>query len=103
MHHWNLVADPGTHAYKDVMPAVLYGWEIQEACYPPFQYLLPGKGGVTIFDCELEDDMVQMSLEMKLERVATYRQLQGMLYNVLSNKIPSLSHVKIFCRLVQIF
>ena len=25
-YHWNLVADPGTHAYKEVMPAVLYGW-----------------------------------------------------------------------------
>ena len=78
IYHWNLVADPGTHAYKEVMPAVLYGWEIDEACYPSFQYVLPGKGGVTIFDCELETDaMVQMSLEMKLERVATYRQLQG--------------------------
>ena len=77
LYHWNLVADPGTHSYKEVMPAVLYGWEISEACFPAFQYVLPGKGGVTIFDCELEDDLVQMSQEKKLERVATYRQLQG--------------------------
>ena len=59
------------------MPAVLHGWEINEACDPPFQYLPPGKGGVTIYDCELEGDMVQVSLEMKLERVSAYRQLQG--------------------------
>ena len=77
LHHWNLVADPGNHSYKEIMPAVLYGWEVDEACFPPFQYLLPGKGGVTPFDCELEDDMFQGALEMKLERVAAYRQLQG--------------------------
>ena len=67
LYHWNLVADPGTHAYKEIMPAVLYGWELDEACFPPFQHLLPGQGGVTIFDCELADDMVQMALAMKLE------------------------------------
>ena len=77
VYHWNWVADPGSHTYKEVMPAVLYSWELEEACFPAFQYLLPGKGGVTIFDCELDDDLVQIALKMKLERVATYRQLQG--------------------------
>ena len=77
LHHWNLVADPGNHSYKSIMAAVLYGWEQEEACFPPFQILLPGKGGVTPFDCELEDDMFQGALEMKLERVASYRQLQA--------------------------
>ena len=74
--HWNLVADPGTHSYKDIVPPVAYSWEINVACYPPYQHLIPGKL-VTSFDCELAEDMVPLAEERKLERVATYRQLQG--------------------------
>ena len=60
------------------MPAVLYGWEIDEACLPPFQWVLPSKGGVTEFDANLDDDMIEiLAQKPKLERVATYRQLQG--------------------------
>ena len=44
-YHWNLVADPGTHTYKEVMPAVLYSWEVDMGCFPQFQYVLPSKGG----------------------------------------------------------
>ena len=76
MRHWNLVADPGTHSYKDIMPSVLYGWQVNMACFPPFQHLLPGKA-VTIYDAELEEDLAPLAAERKLERVATYRQLQG--------------------------
>ena len=76
-YHWNLVADPGTHTYKEVMPAVLYNWEEDMGCYTQFQYLLQGKGGVTAADCQMEDDIETLAQEMKLERVASYRQLQG--------------------------
>ena len=77
IYHWNLVADPGTHTYKEVMPAVLYSWEIDMGCLPQFQFILPSKGGVTDYDCQLEDDLETLAQERKLERVATYRQLQG--------------------------
>ena len=59
------------------MPAVLYSWEVDMGCFPQFQYVLPNKGGVTVYDCQLEDDLETLAREMKLERVAAYRQLQG--------------------------
>ena len=76
LHHWNLVADPGTHSYKEIMPAVLYGWEIDMACLPPFQHIIPGKC-VTPFECNLAEDIHPLALDMKLERVAAYRKHQG--------------------------
>ena len=76
LQHWNLVADPGTHSYKEVMPAVLYGWEIDMACLPPFQHIIPDTF-VTPSERNLADDILPLALEMKLERVAAYRQLQG--------------------------
>ena len=60
------------------MPSVLYGWECDMGCYPQFQHLIPGRA-VTPYDCDLEDDLVPLAANMKLERVATYRQLQGSL------------------------
>ena len=74
--HWNLVADPGTHSYKEVMPAVAYSWELDQAAYPSWQHILPGKW-VTSGDCAMAEDIVPVADEMKLERVAAYRQLQG--------------------------
>ena len=44
--HWNLVADPGTHSYRDLMPFVLYSWEEDVACLPKFQHLKPAKAQV---------------------------------------------------------
>ena len=76
VQHWNLIADPGTHSYKEIMPSVAYSWELNMACLPPYQHLLPGKL-VTSNDCVLAEDMVPLAAERKLERVATYRQLQG--------------------------
>ena len=74
--HWNMVADPGTHAYKEVMPLVLYGWEVNMACLPDFQFLLPGKVQVTNHD-QLDEEVLPYAERMKLERVASYRQVQG--------------------------
>ncbi len=76
-YHLNVVADPCTHLYREAMHAALWCWEANEACFSELQWVLPGKCGVAIFVCEFEDVMVQMALETKLERVATYRQLQG--------------------------
>ena len=75
--HWNMVADPGSHAYKEVMPIVVYGWEIDVAAFAPFQFLLPGKG-ITPADCEIDEDIAPYAENAKLERVAAYRQLQGL-------------------------
>ena len=74
--HWNFISDPGHHSYKECLVTILYSWETHGGCYPPWQFLMPGKY-VTPMDCNLDDDLVPAAAEMKLERVATYRQLQG--------------------------
>ncbi len=98
--HWNLVADPGMHSYRDVMVSALWScssssssssscssssssscsssrsWELQMACLPQFQILLPGKK-VTSNDCNMHEEIVPYAQTEKLERVSTYRQLQG--------------------------
>ena len=72
LQHWNLVADPGTHSYKEIIPSVLYGWEIDMACLPPFQHTILRKC-VTPFECNIAEDILPLALEMKLGRVAAYR------------------------------
>ena len=75
--HWNMAADPGSHSYKEVMPSVLFAWEKNEACHASLQLLLPGKA-VLPRDCNLADDMIDLANDAKLERVAAYRQVQGL-------------------------
>ena len=58
------------------MPLVLYGWEVNMACLPDFQFLLPGKVQVTNHD-QLDEEVRPYAERMKLERVASYRQVQG--------------------------
>ena len=76
LDHWNLVADPGTHSYRGVMPAALYGWNMDMAGFCPFQRLLPAKSGVTLGDTELHPTIAPHVKTMTLTRVSTFRQLQ---------------------------
>jgi len=76
VYHWNLVADPGHHSYKECLVSLLYSWETNGGCFPPWQYLLPGKT-VTPFDCNLDESIEDFAARRKCERVAAYRQLQG--------------------------
>ncbi len=84
-NHWCMVADPGTHAYKDLMVSALYSWELDAACFPQFQHLIPGKV-ITARDCNADEDILSLSFELKLERVAAYRQLQGLAHNNSSSR-----------------
>ena len=77
LDHWNLVADPGTHSYREVMPAALYGRNMDMVGFCPFQRLLPAKAGVTPGDTELHPTIVPHVKTMTLTRVATFRQVQG--------------------------
>ena len=59
------------------------------ACFPPFQDIVPGKY-VTELDCNMTEDVVPLAVQVKLERVATYRQLQGysnQIYQVTDGKL----------------
>ena len=77
LDHINVIADPATHSCKEVMVAVAYSWAQNAAAYPPMQYLLPGKD-VTSMEQDLPDDIAILSANRKLERVAAFRQLQGL-------------------------
>ena len=68
-HLWNhltLVADPGSHPYKEYLVSVAFSWENNYGCYPPWQHLLPPK---ILLPTEAAN-------EEKLDKVATYRRLQ---------------------------
>ena len=75
--HWGLVADLGTHSYREVMPAALYGWGLDMAGLVPFQRLVPANAGVAPGDTELDPTIVPYVKTMTLTRVSTFRQLQG--------------------------
>ena len=65
--------------------SLAYTWELDLGAYPAWQYLKPGKD-MTPLDCDMEDDISDIAARRKLERVASYRQLQGY-----SNQIHQLS------------
>ena len=58
LDHWSLVADPGTHSYREVMPAALYGRNMDMVGFFPFQRLLPAPAGGTLGDTELHPTIV---------------------------------------------
>ena len=77
LDHWNVVADPGTHSYKEVMPAALYGWNLDMVGFCPFQRLLIAKAGVLLGDTEVDPTIVSHVQKMTLTRVATFRHWHG--------------------------
>ena len=77
LDHWDLVADPGTHSYKEVMPAAVYGWNMNMDGWCPWQHLLAAKTRILFGDTEVDPTIVPHVQKMTLTRVATFRQLQG--------------------------
>ena len=76
LDHWNVVADPGTNSDREVMPAALYGWDLDMVGFVPFQRLAPARAGVAPGYTELDPTIVPYVKTMSLTRVATFRQLQ---------------------------
>ena len=76
-YHLNMVADPGHHSYKECLLSVVYSHEHNVGGYANWQHLLPGKALCTPFDSDIPEDMEEYVAARKLERVAAYRQLQG--------------------------
>ena len=74
--HFNLVSDPGQHSYKECQVSVLWCWEIDQAMHCPWQHLKPGKV-LTSLDIDMDEDLRCWASKHKLERVASFRQLQG--------------------------
>ena len=91
-HLWNhltLVADAGSHSYKECLVSVAYSWENNYGCYPPWQHLHPSTF-LQPTEANMDAAIEQLAANRKLERVATYRQIQG-----LSNQIRHLTSGKL--------
>lgn len=74
--HFNVVGDPATHAKQEVFASVVWSWEQECAAFCDIQQVLPGN--VVLPDEEdMPDRIRQLALEFRLERVATFRQLQA--------------------------
>ena len=76
VHHWNLVVDPARHATKEAMVGVAWSWETQTGGYPDFQWI-PATKQMTPFEQEMPDFIADMASSSRLERVASFRQLQA--------------------------
>ena len=40
--HVCITADGSTHAYEDAFLAIAFSWQLNQSCYPPLQYIVPG-------------------------------------------------------------
>ena len=87
INHYCFVADPGSHSYKDCLVSLVWSWEAQLGVYPVWQQLVPGKV-VLEGEANMDDSMLQFFNTKKLERVAAYRQMQGLSHQLyhLTNK-----------------
>ena len=72
-----MVSDPGQHSYKECLVSVLYCWEIQQGMHCPWQHLVPGKILTPLDVKDMDQELRRYAASHKLERVASYRQLQG--------------------------
>jgi len=75
--HYCICADPGTHSYKEVMPGIVYSWELDMAAFLTWQRVVAAKAGLHYEDTEIDETMLSFFLQRKLEKVATFRQIQG--------------------------
>ena len=81
VNHYCVVADPGTHAYKDCLVSMVWSWELQLGVYPAWQILKPGKE-VLEGEANMDGAMERFRQKSKLERVSAYRQIQGLSHQI---------------------
>jgi hypothetical protein len=85
-HHYNVNADASLHSIgEDVLCSIGYTWESQAGCYGDIQFLITGKCILTD-EADMYDNIAVLRDANKLERVATYRNLQA-----ISNIIKGMS------------
>lgn len=89
MKHFNVVADPATHSKKETYVSVVYSWEQEIAAFGDVQLLHPGNV-VLPDEQDLPDRLAVLAAQRRLERVATFRQLQAC-----SNTLAALTHRRI--------
>lgn len=74
--HFNMIADPATHSKKEVMVSVIWSWEQNLAVLGDVQLMCPGNR-IAPNEANFVDSVAILAHETKLERVATFRQLQA--------------------------
>lgn len=77
VRHICIVADPATHSNREVMASVAYSWERDCGTFPFLQFVTPGKH-LTNADHALTDEVLDLAVRRKLERVSAFRQLQAL-------------------------
>ena len=75
-HHLCIVADTGHHSYMECLVSLAYSWELRAGCYPPWMHLVPGNT-LAPGEVEMLDVVEEARRGNKLQRVAAFRQLQG--------------------------
>ena len=65
--HYCIVADPGTHSYREVMPGIIYSWELDMAAFLTWQRVVVAQGGLLYRDTEIHEDVMNYFPEKKLE------------------------------------
>jgi hypothetical protein len=81
INHYCFVADPGSHSYKDCLVSVVWSREAQLGVYPAWQVLTPGKVALE-GEANMDSTLLSFWKKHKLERVAAYRQVQGLSHQV---------------------
>ena len=76
VHHFCLVSDPGHHNYKECLVSLLWCWELNQGMHCHWQHLVPGKI-LTPLDATMDEELARYAARPKLERVVSFRQLQG--------------------------
>jgi len=82
----SLVADPSTHSKRDTLVSVAYAWEDNQAAIGDIQFM---PATTKLLKADMPDAIAELWLERKLERIASYQQLQA-----ISNTIKNLGFPK---------
>ena len=86
VRHLNIVADPSTHNKQETMASIVWSWQAQVAAHGDLQ-IIPATKQLLPSEQDLPESIANLLARGRLERVATFRQLQA-----LSNVIKSLGH-----------
>ena len=86
IQHLNIAADPSTHNKQETMASICGSWQARAAAHGDLQ-VMPETRKILPSEQDLPESISILRGRGRLERVATFRQLQA-----LANAIRSLSH-----------
>ena len=76
-NHLCIVADPATHSKKETMIGICWSWEAGVGAYGVIQHIAQTKH-VLPTEQDMSDHLATLSILRKLDRVASFRQLQAL-------------------------